>query len=519
MELIKRVGKNLNNLYGVNFIENATIKSPAILCLSGDGIRDSKQANGFAKSVMTRLGVGDSQLPFHARIDDFDVYSVNYQGISMSDDDDYIRNLCTSYLGLTSKRPVKYKPNNKIENTVNEIYERVFKRLIFNLEDEIYSAKEISNNFSHLTVVNFCAGSVIMLGIEQKIYEDLKKHNIPEGQCVEIMKNLCTISLAPIVPIGLSRTSNVYFTSASDGSVVGMNGRHFIEEVPNTELPSLAQYESVKAYPNNNALVVCSGFGDVEDHYSENYTTANDVNESGKKLQMCFTKALAAMYSRKSSFDVKALAEDMKKMMDGDYKNAQEYALSSLKNADIVEISEQEWQASNELNKKYDELEDLSTSIKSAKRVPLQSNLKLSKNLEELKKVNSKYLDMVEKTLDALRKANSESNSEINERKDRFVNKKFASKIEMLEYYKNILNLELKKWRTNSQIIAATNELAVATLNLERPLSPEEEKVATTQYPSIEKFREGNQFMIDTSLKIIKNFINEQSAEDMIINE
>ena len=521
MEIIKRVGKTIENPYGVEKVNEVQVKSPTVLCLGGDGVRDVRAANGFAKAVLTRLGVGETDLDYHANIDNFDVYSINYQGISIARDDGYMRNIFKSYLGLTPLKEGDYEKGNIIEQTVDEIYQKCFKSMIFDKNGKIYPPQKISDNFNNLTVVNYCAGSVIMLGLEQKIYDDLKE-NMPEAQCVEIMKHLCQISFSPIVPINKTRTSAVYLASAADYNVTGLNGRAVAEseEIENGKLNTLTQFANVKAYPNNTCVVACSQFGeDIEEHYSENYINETDVEEKARNLQMCFTRALATLHSRKDIADIQSLAADLEKMMSGDYENAKAQALSSLKEG-VKTMTAEEWAEKKSLNKKYTSLARLLEDIKLSKEYPHKSERKLAQNYKQLRNLNSKYMGSVESALDTLRRANKDYEGDIKARKEEFVTKKFSSEGEMLDFYMSILTVEAQKWKTNASIISAVNELAEAAGILERGfLTPQEEKDATTQYPSLEKFYEGKRFVAQSSEKKLNDFIKANSEEKEHISE
>ncbi len=516
MEIIKREPRSLTNPAGYEKVEKIDVKSPTILCLSGDGTRDSRDANGYAKGIASLLGVGETILPGHTALDGIDIYSVVYGGnggISMMFDEGYCSNLFKSYLGLTTARQTPYKEGNKIEAVVDQLYDKIFKSMIFDENGEILPEEQISKNFSNLTVVDYCAGSIVMLGLEQKIYNDLKSNNISEEGCNQILKNLCTISMAPIVPLGRTRTSTVYLASAQDDEIRNLNGKRVTEEVDNSDIGNLAQYETVKNYPNNSCLVVCDAFGEdnEDEHWSGFYFKKTPgMTDEGRNLQMCFSYALSSMYEREGVVDTDALAENLRDMMNGSLQNAQSRAAQAVQATSCRSLTEEEYARTVRLNKKFTDISQTIEDIAYAKRVPSKSNF--AKTFDRLKQLNNPSTEILTRAIDTLKRETENYNKTIKAQREELATKHFASEEAMLDAYKDLLATELKKWKMVSSTTAMMREIAQCEIMIEGEQLPSERLIGL-QYGTKEKFIKCTSESSLSQQKQLSSFIEEHSKD------
>ena len=436
MEIIKRVPKTYENPHGYEVKDGIEEKGPTILCLSGDKAMDTKTANGFAKATLSALGIGSSNFPEQMAFEDIDIYSVSYDpDFSVSADRGYIQDLFKNYCGLNVINPRKDGDKTPFVKTVDFIYDKVFKNMLFD-GDKLLPIDQIKKNFDNLTIVGYCAGTVLVLALEAKINSILQKSRLSQAECNDILKHMTSINFAPVIPMGYTKSTAVYLASGADDKIANLNNHPVAEDIANYELQGglnedrtafsekPVEFPFIKKLPGNASLVACKSLYDPDsgndEHYSKAYTSDRRAGEQGKKLQMCTSLALSTIFKREGVVDIEKLTEQFETIMNGELDQAKEIAQKSIKeklhlrpmskeeidhysliekiHAELMEILDQSDKIEDEKISTDEIINNLKTvSQEDADLVALAAGI-----LRTLQKKNNEEIKKINKEIDAL---------------------------------------------------------------------------------------------------------------------
>lgn len=208
IKLGKRVTKSQSYPLGWQYISAISPNEACIIALPGSSADNSRKANGFAKMIEETLN--DKSMP---------IYSVEYEyGDRLFRID---REAILAQYGQEDKtgkfiRYVKEEDKTYIPQYIRELYTQTIAPRLRDDNNNRATIKQAAQRLNMLVFANHCQGSTVSFQMERLMEEDMKQLGYPEKTRDYLFKQIHNISVAPVTPYGISKTSTYKFVSLDD---------------------------------------------------------------------------------------------------------------------------------------------------------------------------------------------------------------------------------------------------------------------------------------------------------------
>lgn len=186
----------------------------AIISLPGSNTDNSKKANGFAKMIEEMLT--DKKIP---------IYSVEYDTTNRLSIADRIA-LLKYYNQDTSNNSYQHyhkEDDGYIPNFIREIYEQTLAPRLRDKNGNKVPIKLASQRLNKLVFVNHCQGSTVSFQLERLMARDMKKLGYSKSVQNYLLRQIHNVDIAPVIPIGKTKTTTFKFASLSDDRVTSVH--------------------------------------------------------------------------------------------------------------------------------------------------------------------------------------------------------------------------------------------------------------------------------------------------------
>lgn len=203
-----RVKKSAEYPLGWKYVSSFPKDQALIIALPGSSVDNSRKANGFAKMIEETLE--DKAMP---------VYSVEYDyGERVFRVD---REAILAQYGQEDKtgqfiKYVKEEDKTYVPQYIRELYAQAIAPRLRDDNGNRTSIRQAAQRLNMLVFANHCQGSTVAFQLERLMQEDMKKLGYPEKTGEYLLKQLHNISVAPVTPYGVSKTSTYKFVSLDD---------------------------------------------------------------------------------------------------------------------------------------------------------------------------------------------------------------------------------------------------------------------------------------------------------------
>ena len=208
IKLGQRVAKSAEHPLGWQYVSALPEDKACIVALPGSSADNSRKANGFAKMIQETLE--DKSVP---------VYSGEYgYGDRIFRVD---REAILAHYGQEDKagkfiKYVKEEDKTYIPQYIRELYAAVIAPRLRDDNNNRTSVRQAAQRLNQLVFANHCQGSTVSFQLERLMLEDMKKLGYPEKTGEYLLKQIHNISVAPVTPYGVSKTSVYKFVSLDD---------------------------------------------------------------------------------------------------------------------------------------------------------------------------------------------------------------------------------------------------------------------------------------------------------------
>lgn len=203
-----RVKKSKEHPLGWQYVSVLPKDQACIIALPGSSADNSRKANGFAKMIQETLD--DKKLP---------VYSVEYDyGDRLFRID---REAILARYGQEDKngkfiRCVKEEDKNYIPQYIRELYMQTIAPRLRSDNGGRTSVRQAAQQLNMLVFANHCQGSTVSFQLERLMEEDMTQLGYPEKIRDYLFKQIHNISVAPVTPYGICKTSTYKLVSLDD---------------------------------------------------------------------------------------------------------------------------------------------------------------------------------------------------------------------------------------------------------------------------------------------------------------
>ncbi len=203
-----RVKKSKEHPLGWQYVSALPKDKACIIALPGSSADNSRKANGFAKMIQETLD--DKTLP---------IYSVEYDyGNRLFRID---REALLARYGQEDKtgtfiKYVKEEDKTYIPQYIRELYAQTIAPRLRDDSNNRTSVKQAAQRLNMLVFANHCQGSTVAFQLERLMEADMQQLGYPEKTRDYLFKQLHNISVAPVTPYGISKTSTCKFVSLDD---------------------------------------------------------------------------------------------------------------------------------------------------------------------------------------------------------------------------------------------------------------------------------------------------------------
>ena len=208
----QRVPKSKLLPFGWRYARNVDPDEVAIVALPGSNADNSKKANGFAKMIEEILE--DKNIP---------IYSIEYELNERNSVADRIALLRLYNQDENNDAYKKFHPeeDDYIPNYVREIYKSTLSPRLKSFGKRT-SLKKISERLNKIIFINHCQGSTVAFQLERLMVEELTSLGYSKKEQDHILRQVHNIDIAPVSPIGKTKTTTIKFASLSDDKVTSI---------------------------------------------------------------------------------------------------------------------------------------------------------------------------------------------------------------------------------------------------------------------------------------------------------
>lgn len=210
-KLGRRVPQSDEFPFGWQQIDTLPPDQPCVVALSGSSADDSKKANGFAKMIQ---GFMEDK--------DFPIYSVEYDltGRNFRVDREAVlarygqENPDLPFINLVKEEDKTYVPQY-----IRELYQKIIAPRLRDENGNRLPIQKAAQRLNMLVFTNHCHGSTVMLQMQHLMGEDMKKLGYPPKVQDYLYKQVHSVDVAPVTPIGVGKFTTYKFASFADDRV------------------------------------------------------------------------------------------------------------------------------------------------------------------------------------------------------------------------------------------------------------------------------------------------------------
>ena len=209
-----RVKKSKLYPHGWQEITQIPPDEPCVLALGGIGTNDSKKANGFTKMIISILK--NKKIP---------VYGVEYNlsGRNFRID----REAVLARYGQEDYRfpfinYVKEEDKTYIPQYIRQLYAATIAPRLRDENGNRISIQKAAQRLNMLVFANHCQGATVMQQMEHLMQEDLITLGYPKNFHEYLYRQIHSVNVAPVSPIGVTKTTCFKFCSAADEKVTSV---------------------------------------------------------------------------------------------------------------------------------------------------------------------------------------------------------------------------------------------------------------------------------------------------------
>ena len=210
----RRVKKSKLFPLGWERVNNIDADEIAIISLPGSNTDNSKKANGFAKMIEEMLT--DKKIP---------IYSVEYNAENRLAIADRIALLKYYNQDISNNSYQHYhkEDDGYIPNFIREIYNQTLAPRLRDEKGNKVSIKLASQRLNKLVFINHCQGSTVSFQLERLMARDMKKLGYSKSVQNHLLRQIHNVDIAPVTPIGKTKTTTFKFASLSDDRVTSVH--------------------------------------------------------------------------------------------------------------------------------------------------------------------------------------------------------------------------------------------------------------------------------------------------------
>ncbi|MBQ8750754.1 MAG: hypothetical protein IJZ30_03865 [Alphaproteobacteria bacterium] len=210
----RRVKKSKLFPLGWERVNNIDADEIAIISLPGSNTDNSKKANGFAKMIEEMLT--DKKIP---------IYSVEYNAENRLAIADRIALLKYYNQDISNNSYQHYhkEDDGYIPNFIREIYDQTLAPRLRDENGNKAPIKLASQRLNKLVFVNHCQGSTVSFQLERLMARDMKKLGYSKSVQNHLLRQIHNVDIAPVTPIGKTKTTTFKFASLSDDRVTSVH--------------------------------------------------------------------------------------------------------------------------------------------------------------------------------------------------------------------------------------------------------------------------------------------------------
>ena len=203
----QRIKKNKEHPLGWKYVDAIPPDMPCILTLSGSNTDNSKKANGFAKMIEEMLKNKKIAL-FSAEYDTSDRKSVT----------DRLALLNYYNQGDANNPLLHYREEEYgyIPQYIKDIYQKTIAPRLRDEQGNKVSIAKAAQRLNMISFINHCQGSTVAFQMERLMQEDMKQLGYSDKVQDYLLKQVHNIDVAPVVPIGITKTTTIKFGSFAD---------------------------------------------------------------------------------------------------------------------------------------------------------------------------------------------------------------------------------------------------------------------------------------------------------------
>ncbi len=203
----QRIKKSKANPLGWKYVDIIPPDMPCIITLSGSNTDNSKKANGFAKMIIEMLK--------NKRIA---VFSAEYDTTGRKSVTDRLALLNHYNQGDENSPLLRYREEDYgyIPQYIKEIYEKTIAPRLRDENGNKVPIAKAAQRLNMLSFVNHCQGSTVAFQLERLMQEDMTQLGYPDKVQEYLLKQIHNVDVAPVIPIGITKTTTIKFGSLSD---------------------------------------------------------------------------------------------------------------------------------------------------------------------------------------------------------------------------------------------------------------------------------------------------------------
>lgn len=203
----QRIKKSKDHPLGWKYVDAIPPDMPCILTLSGSNTDNSKKANGFAKMIEEMLKNKKIAL-----------FSAEYDTTGRKSVTDRLA-LLNHYNQGDAKDPLLHyreEDYGYIPQYIKDIYQKTIAPRLRDENGQKVSIAKAAQRLNMISFVNHCQGTTVAFQMERLMVEDMKKLGFNEKIQDYLLKQVHNIDVAPVVPIGITKTTTIKFGSLAD---------------------------------------------------------------------------------------------------------------------------------------------------------------------------------------------------------------------------------------------------------------------------------------------------------------
>lgn len=205
-----RVKKSREHPMGWQYVSTVPPDTACVIALSGSDADNSRKANGFAKMVAEVIK--DKTLP---------IYAVEYDlgGRVSIADRMALLNYCSQGSPNAPELRWRREEYSYIPQYIKELYEMTLAPRLRDENGARVSVAKAAQRLNMFFFTNHCQGSTVSFQLERLFNEDMERLGWSQNIRNYLLKQIHNVDVAPVIPLGLTKTTTFKFVSLADTKV------------------------------------------------------------------------------------------------------------------------------------------------------------------------------------------------------------------------------------------------------------------------------------------------------------